>query len=100
MKKTIKCKFILRGAQYKIPQIKFGFYRATRMCIAPTVPSQDVRPSVCHTPVFCLRANYQGNIISLMSLVLKQILESYFKQEYCTAKRSWLASCSTVASTQ
>ena len=35
-----------------------NFYRATHICIARTMPSQDVclsvRPSVRHTPVLCL----------------------------------------------
>jgi len=33
---------------------KFLVFTARRVCIARTMPSQDVRPSVCHTSVLCL----------------------------------------------
>jgi len=29
-------------------------FTARRVCIVRTTPSQDVYPSVCHTPVLCL----------------------------------------------
>ena len=46
-----------------LKRIKFYSFTARRVCIARTMPWQDVRPSVClsvsHTPVFCLHISSQ-----------------------------------------
>jgi len=45
----------------------FPHFTARRVCIARTMPWQDVRPSVCHTLVFCLNG-YSLHILKVSSL--------------------------------
>jgi len=49
---------------YPSPEIFLKVFTARRVCIARTMPWQDVRPSVCHTPVLCLNG-YSFQTVSL-----------------------------------